>query len=125
MTVEVLQLDGHRRRKRRAKRPKREECLCPERFNPHELRLILIWGMNNGYALEELIYGWEMVKDYAKSGGVMKVDWPATLRVHIKKGWARAGYANWLARRKRPPRTITPELIEKLVGERREEMDGE
>ncbi len=118
MTAEVLQLDERRRKRREAKE---RETPCPEHLSPEQLAELLDWGMRNGYALEELIYGWENTQDWAKGGGVTKVDWVATVRVHIKKGWARAGYANWLSRRKRPPRTLTPELIERLVETRREE----
>ena len=74
------------------------------------------------YGATSFVYGWENVQDWAKGGGAVRVDWVAVTRNAIKKGWARAGYGNWLARRKRPPRTLTPELIEKLVETRREEF---
>ncbi len=115
----VLPLD---QAKRRRQRRKGEECPCPERFNPVQLAQLLTWGMRNGYALEELVYGWERVKNWAWAGGALRIDWVAVTRNAITGGWGRAGYANWLARRKRPPRTITPELIERLVEERREEF---
>jgi hypothetical protein len=117
----VLPLDP-RKRRRKAKRTLGEKCPCPERLSPGELEDVLTWGMTHGYALEELEYGWQRVKNWARGSGAMRVDWVRVLWNAMLGGWGRAGYGNWLARRKRPPRTITPELIERLVAERREEF---
>ncbi len=121
MTAEVLQLDERRRKRREAKE---RETPCPERLNPEQLESVLNWGMRNGYALEELIYGWERVKNWAKGGGATRIDWVATMRNAVMGGWGRAGYANWLERINRTPRTLTPTLIEMIVEQRRGEQGG-
>jgi len=113
----VLQLEDARRRRKRRNVGK-EERPCPDYLDPQELRDALAWGKANGYALEELMYAWERVKTWAHGKGAVKVDWVAAMQNAVLGGWGRAGYGNWLERRKRPPRTITPELIEELVAKR-------
>jgi hypothetical protein len=117
----IVPLDPAKRRGKRRNIGKGERP-CPEHFDAQELNDLLKWGMTENYALEELIYGFDRVKNWARGKGEQKVDWVAVTQNAICMGWGRAGYANWLARRKRPPRTITPELIERLVAERREEI---
>jgi hypothetical protein len=116
----VVPLDPRRRRGKQRNIGKNERP-CPEHFDSAELRDLLKWGMGGKYALEELIYGFDRVKNWARGNGAMRVDWVAVTQNAIMGGWGRAGYGNWLARRNRSPRTITPELIEQLVEERRGE----
>jgi hypothetical protein len=116
----VVPLDPGRRRGK-SRNIGKDERPCPEHFDAVELRDLLKWGMGEKHALEELVYAFERVKNWARGRGILRVDWVAVTENAIAGEWGLKGYDKWLVRRNKVPRTITPELIEQLVEERRKE----
>jgi len=117
MTAEVLKLDGYRRRR---SRPRSEAGPCPEKFSPDELQRLLAWAMRSGCSLDEVQFAWQSVRLWWETRQEPRANWVAVTMNAIRHGWGLRGYQRWHEKRGRASRTITPELIEKLVAQRRE-----
>lgn len=64
----------------------------PDRFSAKEAEEILRWAMAHELKYEQVIFAVSTVRDWAQAGGKKKLDWVATVRNAIRRGWALEGY---------------------------------
>ena len=66
----------------------------PDRFSASEAEDLLRWAAFHGFTYEQVIFSVTTVRDWANSGRKvqMKLDWVATIRNAMRRGWALEGY---------------------------------
>ncbi len=75
-------------------KPKRKPkaTLCPDQLEPDQRYALLVWADKHSFTKSQVIHGFNAVKDWSHGNNRRRVDWVATIRNAIRRGWAVEGW---------------------------------
>lgn len=65
---------------------------CPDRLEESDRSALLAWAGAHGFSGPQVAWAVERVRDWARAKDEQRVDWVATIRNAMSRGWALEGY---------------------------------
>ena len=84
--------DGKSKAPKQKRPTKRPGTLCPERLDENQRESLLKWMKGRGLNESQTKWAFNQVKDWSHGDDQFRVDWVATIRKAVRKGWALDGY---------------------------------